>query len=604
MLPSQVKKSLRSRVANVLAAATLTLTGVALLSLPATAQTILDVNFDSRRAGTYTESQVEQDFGDIRFTNGVDQGWVQVVRGSQAFGGSGASLRVFYPAGGEGPRGGGAQWISEFDGLELEEAYLTYRVKFGAGFDFVRGGKLPGMAGGSAPSGSAPADGVRGWTGRLMWRTAFTGETGQPEQTTSGIISYAKHLHSGFAMDGRQEDEEFLNEADGSQTTLLPNVWYEIRQRIVLNTPGRRDGIQQLWIDGRLGLDRRDYQWRNTSDLKIDRFFFSTFFGGGFDWRSSKGEFVFFDDIKMSGPQERRVPEDFPSPNAAVAAANPGDTILLGSANWYGNLSINQPLTIRGRGNARLMAANGSLPIIRVNSDAVNIESLRFSRGVAGVDAFSQASRLRIVDCDFRNNFGDAIRATNSRDVSIINTDVISNEGRGIFLNGVDEFLIFNSISSRNGGAGFELFSDNGFVAESTATDNRAGAGFFFIGSNTGFSNNVSEDNQGMGFLLVSSDSCGVEDNRATGNTSFGFLGYDVTNSFIARNLIEDNQAVGLILDNSRDCAVVSNSINNNDGIGAYFSPTTRRNYSADNQYQGNAFSLGLIDEGNNTVDP
>ena len=237
----------------------------------------MDVNFDSLRAGTYTESQVEEDFGDIRFTNGVDEGWVQVVRGAQAFGGTGASLRVFYPAGGEGPRGGGAQWISEFD-EGMEEAYLSYRVKFGSGFDFVRGGKLPGMAGGSAPSGSAPADGVRGWSGRLMWRTDFTGETGEPEQLTSGLISYAKHVHSGFAMDGRQEDEEFLNEADGSQTTLLPDVWYEIRQRIVLNTLGQRDGIQQLWIDDRLGFDRRDYQWRDTANLKLDRFFFSTFF--------------------------------------------------------------------------------------------------------------------------------------------------------------------------------------------------------------------------------------------------------------------------------------------------------------------------------------
>ena len=121
-------------------------------------------------------------------------------------------MRVFYPAGGDGPPGGGAQWIAEFD-EGMEEAYLEYKVKFRSGFDFVRGGKLPGMAGGSAPSGSAPADGVRGWSGRLMWRTDFQGEPGQPEQLTSGMISYAKHVHSGFDMDGRQEDEVFWFES-------------------------------------------------------------------------------------------------------------------------------------------------------------------------------------------------------------------------------------------------------------------------------------------------------------------------------------------------------------------------------------------------------
>ena len=54
-------------------------------------------------------------------------------------------MRVFYPAGGDGPPGGGAQWIAEFD-EGMEEAYLEYKVKFRSGFDFVRGGKLPGMA--------------------------------------------------------------------------------------------------------------------------------------------------------------------------------------------------------------------------------------------------------------------------------------------------------------------------------------------------------------------------------------------------------------------------------------------------------------------------
>jgi len=585
-----------------LATLLLVLSAVTIFSHSTIGQTVVDVDFNNRRASPYTEEQIEEDFGELRFTNGVDEGWTRIVTGSQAFGGSGGALRVFYPAGGDGPRGGGAQWIAEFD-EGMEEAYLEYKVKFGSGFDFVRGGKLPGMAGGSAPSGSAPADGVRGWAGRLMWRTDFRGQPGQPEQLTSGMISYAKHLHSGFDMDGRQEDEVFWFEPNGSRTEIQSDVWYSIRQRIVMNTPGVRDGILQLWIDGRLVLDQDNLQWRNTPDLQIDRFFFSTFFGGGFIWRSSKDEVVFFDDIKMTGPQQLLVPENYPSPEAAVAASNPGDTILLGSANWFGNLVVNHPLTIRGRSNARLMAARGNRPIIQVNSDAVNIESLEISRGVAGVEAFSQASRLQILNCQFRNCFGDAIRATNSRNVRIINTDIISNEGRGVFLDGVDGFYIANSVARNNGGAGFELFSDNGFIVDSTATRNRAGAGFFVIGSNSGFMNNVAEDNRGMGYLFVNSSGVGFTDNRATGNTSFGMLGYAVDDCFLSQNLIEESNAVGLILDNSNRNAIQDNTILNNSGIGAYFSPSTEGNYSVRNQYQGNAFSLGLIDEGNNFTD-
>ena len=78
-------------------------------------QTLIDVDFENRRASQYTEDQVEEDFGEIRFSNGVDEGWTRIISGRNAFGGSGSSLRVRYPAGGEGPGEGGAQWIVEFD---------------------------------------------------------------------------------------------------------------------------------------------------------------------------------------------------------------------------------------------------------------------------------------------------------------------------------------------------------------------------------------------------------------------------------------------------------------------------------------------------------
>lgn len=566
-------------------------------------QTLVDVNFDNRRASVYTEDQVEEDFGELRFTNGVDEGWARIVSGRNAFGGTGSALRVRYPAGGEGPGEGGAQWIVEFD-EGYEEAYLSYRVMFREGFDFVRGGKLPGLAGGSAPSGSAPADGVRGWSGRLMWRTAFRGVTGQPEQETSGLISYAKHLHSGFEMDGRQEDEVFVVEPEsGQQSVIESGRWYTIRQRVVMNTPGQRDGILQLWLDGRLVLSQDNLQYRNTADLKIDRLFFSTFFGGGEAWKSSKNEYTYFDDFKLTIPQERLVPEDYPSPNAAVAAANPGDTVLLGSANWYGNLFINEPITIRGRGDARLMAANGNEPIIQVNSDNVTIDALDIRRGIAGVEAFSGASRLSIVNCEFRTLFGDAIRCTDSRDVAILNTTICNNEGRGVFLNRVNGYSIIDTTVIRSGGAGFEIFSDNGFIANCRASANQAGAGFFVIGSDAGLENNTSTNNNGMGFLFVNTQRVGFTNNTASSNSSFGFLGYSLNDCLVADNRLLGNDAVGLILDNSQRNLVQSNTINNNSGIGAFFSSSSNDNAAIDNSYQNNAFGLGLINEGNNFVD-
>lgn len=80
-------------------------------------------------------------------------------------------------------------------------------------------------------------------------------------------------------------------------------------------------------------------------------------------------------------------------------------------------------------------------------------------------------------------------------------------------------------------------------------------------------------------------------------------LGYEVNDCFLAENRIEQNDAVGLILDSSDRNSIQFNTIINNSGVGAFFSSTTDDNSATGNIYRGNAFSLGLIDEGDNFTD-
>jgi hypothetical protein len=42
--------------------------------------------------------------------------------------------------------------------------------------------------------------------------------------------------------------------------------WVCVESRAKLNTPGRKDGLNQLWIDGRLEAQRRDLDWRGSYD--------------------------------------------------------------------------------------------------------------------------------------------------------------------------------------------------------------------------------------------------------------------------------------------------------------------------------------------------
>jgi hypothetical protein len=270
---------------------------------PVPRQVIYQNDFDQYSIGLYTRELLNSDWNNPEFNDGIDEGRATIVNGREAFGGTGNSLAVAYPEDEAGTKETGAQWLMELDG-EYEEAYVSYRVQFADGFDFSRGGKLPGLAGGSAPTGNAPAKGDNGWTGRLMWLSDFTGEPGNPEQLSSQAISYAKYTDSGFNQDGRDEDEIHWIDPDGTRTEFNSGVWYEITQRVKMNTPGVSDGVIQVWLDDVLVHNQTDVLFRTVDDLKIDQLYFSTFFGGGNGWETTKDETVYFDDFEVSVPLE------------------------------------------------------------------------------------------------------------------------------------------------------------------------------------------------------------------------------------------------------------------------------------------------------------
>lgn len=78
-------------------------------------------------------------------------------------------------------------------------------------------------------------------------------------------------------------------------------TWHRVETRIVMNEPGSQDGIVQSWLDGELVLDRRDIRFRDTNELAIDAFYFSTFFSGpGPQWAPPYDTYIDFDDFVIS----------------------------------------------------------------------------------------------------------------------------------------------------------------------------------------------------------------------------------------------------------------------------------------------------------------
>jgi hypothetical protein len=122
---------------------------------------------------------------------------------------SGPVLQTTYPAGGFSSANSGAQWYNLWnasDGSTFGTMLASYEVAFDWGFDWVQGGKLPGLRGGldsTGCSGGNEATSQDCFSSRLMWRQNAEGEGTRLRislfainDLTCGIVAYSLRLYS------------------------------------------------------------------------------------------------------------------------------------------------------------------------------------------------------------------------------------------------------------------------------------------------------------------------------------------------------------------------------------------------------------------------
>jgi hypothetical protein len=197
-------------------------------------------------------------------------------------------VEVTYPKGSASPTvhrdsqrkiGGFQAYMATQDWLPVDEATLKYRVRFEPGFDFVKGGKLPGLYGGVVNNGKDIPDGTNGWSTRLMWR-----EEGQGE-----VYAYLPTSTVHGTSLGR-----------GSWSFGLGR-WISVEQHVRLNTPGVADGLIEIVVDGVQVLRVKDVVFRGVASLKIEGVFFSTFFGGDdTSWATPQTVRADFTDLSLA----------------------------------------------------------------------------------------------------------------------------------------------------------------------------------------------------------------------------------------------------------------------------------------------------------------
>jgi hypothetical protein len=237
---------------------------------------VQNINFNNRPVGTYMESMMRSDWSmSSTSNNGVSEGRVKVVE----IGGN-KVLQVKYPKGYADPVNGGAQWKAPLP--PRDEYYSEYQVMFNSNFEWVKGGKIPGLVGGTAPTGGKNSD--HGMSARYMWRNNPGGK--------AILYLYWPGQKSTFG------DEIVFGR------TFSKGVWHTLKQRIKLNTPGLSNGIIQVWFDGTLVYSNTNYNLRTSGDIwKIDKFYFSSFFGGNAPlWSAVKDEYIYFDNFRIWYP--------------------------------------------------------------------------------------------------------------------------------------------------------------------------------------------------------------------------------------------------------------------------------------------------------------
>lgn len=201
--------------------------------------------------------------------------------------GTATALRVTYPEDTSSPGDtevGGAGFYSAPPALQgRDHACLSYRVRFESGFDFVKGGKLPGLYGGEAPSGGDEVTGENGFSMRYMWREHGAGE----------LYEYVVN----------KDDDDYGESVGRGQWYFPSGQWVQLEQEVILNDPGQSNGVVRVWVDGQPVLEQQGLVYRTSDSVHIDGLMFSTFFGGhGEEWRTPRDQHADFADFRIHAP--------------------------------------------------------------------------------------------------------------------------------------------------------------------------------------------------------------------------------------------------------------------------------------------------------------
>ncbi|GAC95629.1 alginate lyase [Pseudozyma hubeiensis SY62] len=208
----------------------------------------------------------------------------------------GSVLSIFYPANSYTPSAqpvGGTQFyaLTPFDLTLASSITFNYSVFFPAGYNFVMGGKLPGLYGGTEGCGGGN-DASDCWSTRMAWRTGGMGELyaylPQDRQNLTAMLQVPpySYVNSDYGISlGR-----------GSFNYTIGG-WTNISQTITLSTnKSHPNGTVDITVNNVRAIYYDQVYW----PASIKGILFSTFFGGATkDWATPIDQYSYFKDFSV-----------------------------------------------------------------------------------------------------------------------------------------------------------------------------------------------------------------------------------------------------------------------------------------------------------------
>ena len=235
------------------------------------------------------------------------------------------------------------------------------------------------------------------------------------------------------------------------------------------------------------------------------------------------------------------VPDDYPTIQEAVNAANPGDTIYVKAGTYYEHVTINNSISLIGEDRSTTIidgSRNGT--VISVIADYVNISRLTIQNGyhtphitygikVGGWE--DDCNHVKIYD------------------------NIVSDNDIGIFLYYSSNSIVFDNLIFDNyRGIDIALSNDN-HIEGNSLFNNEVGVS---IGTNA--NNNMIYDNE-----IYNNSFCGIS------------VGWSIHNKIVG-NMLSCNNEAGIRLDSSNHNNIIGNHIasNRRDGIVLYGSNSNK----------------------------